>query len=246
MPNLPVVGQIGKGPAIAIGVGGLGVAGLLIYRHNKKKKQQSAAVASAEAASAAAAAAYGYGFNYGYNNPYYGYGEPGAVSNVGGYFAYGTPLSPYTLPAASTTNAQWVQAAITQLTQDGYNAQDIVAALGAYEQGQPLTPLQQQIVQAAIAVEGNPPQAVPPIQVQATPGGGTGGGQTSTDGGTPSTTSVHVVSPWTGPNLRGKTIAQAQALVAGSGYTIINNNNLGPNQTITSFTPYSNGQIRTG
>jgi len=184
MPKLPVVGQVGKGPAIAIGVGGVAVAGFLVYRHQKKKQQQSAAVADAQAASAAASAGYGYGYGT-YDGQSQYYGGFGAVSDVGGYYAYGQAIGSGgnvaggNLPGATTTDAQWTQAAIQQLEADGYNAQDVVAALGAYLNGGALTSLQQQIVQSAIAVEGYPPVAPP--AGNPTPGT-TGGGQTNPGG----------------------------------------------------------------
>lgn len=57
-----------------------------------------------------------------------------------------------------TTNSQWVQYAATQLSGQGtWTYQAIVSALGAYLASSPLTTLQQQQVQAAIAVAGNPP-----------------------------------------------------------------------------------------
>lgn len=58
-----------------------------------------------------------------------------------------------------TTNAGWTQAATTQLTQsDSWSYTDIVTALGNYLNNRSLTTLQQSIVQAAIAVEGYPPE----------------------------------------------------------------------------------------
>jgi hypothetical protein len=59
-----------------------------------------------------------------------------------------------------TTDAQWTQYATAQLTsseQWSYTA--IVTALGKYLNGKPLTTTEQQIVQAAIAVAGHPPQS---------------------------------------------------------------------------------------
>jgi hypothetical protein len=57
-----------------------------------------------------------------------------------------------------TTNAQWTQYAATQLSQSAtWSYTDILTALGNFLAGQPLSTLQQQIVQSAIAVAGYPP-----------------------------------------------------------------------------------------
>lgn len=56
------------------------------------------------------------------------------------------------------TNAAWSNDALTKLTDAGsYSSSDIVAALGNYLGGQPLSSDQQTIVRAAIAVSGYPP-----------------------------------------------------------------------------------------
>ena len=60
-----------------------------------------------------------------------------------------------------TTNSQWTQYASTQLSaSDRWSYTDIVEALGQYLAGKPLTAAQQSIVQAAIAVAGQPPEGV--------------------------------------------------------------------------------------
>jgi hypothetical protein len=57
-----------------------------------------------------------------------------------------------------TTNDQWTQYASTQLEQsDTWSYTDILTALGAFLSSKPLSDIQQQIVQAAIAVAGYPP-----------------------------------------------------------------------------------------
>jgi chitodextrinase len=64
-----------------------------------------------------------------------------------------------------TTNSQWSQYATTQLSgaSDKWSFGDIVAALGAYLANKPLTATQQEIVQAAKAVAGEPPEGTHPI-----------------------------------------------------------------------------------
>lgn len=192
--KLPLLGNQSKGAVIGITIGTVGIGGYLLYRRQKK-----ASAATAAAATATAASGYGYGASaaYGYGNGYYGYGS-GQNANGGGssgsfpagYYGYGVPYPPgqTTGPVAYTTNAQWAQAAITQLENDGYDAQSVAGALGAYELGQPVNATQQGIIQAAIAIEGYPPVAgangdPPGIKVQGTPGGGSGGGQGGGGGG---------------------------------------------------------------
>lgn len=184
MPNLPLVGQQSKGTVIAVAGGGALIVGYLVYRSQKKKAQ---AAADAAATSDQTQATDYTGDQSGTMPPdYYGDTYGGGINNPGDYFGYGTPTGGITgpLPPAlpNTTNAQWAQAAIDLLSQEGYDPQAVSAALGAYELGQPVTPQQQTIVQSAIGVEGYPPDPgangyPPAIHVQGTPGGGSGGGQ---------------------------------------------------------------------
>jgi hypothetical protein len=178
-------------------VGGLiiGGGGIIAYEVYKYQKNKSAANAAATS-SAAAATGYGYGaaspYGYGQESPYgygasgvgvtYGYGASGGFP--AGYYGYGMPEPPVGSPPpiASTTNAQWDQAAITQLQQDGYDAQTVSGALGAYLNGREVNSAQVNIVDAAIGIEGYPPVAgasgyPPAIKTGGTPGGGGGGGQ---------------------------------------------------------------------
>lgn len=186
MPNLPIVGQTSKGTVIGVSLAGAGIAGFLVYRSQKKK---TAAAAAAQANTDQTATDYT-GDQSGtmpadYYGSTYGDGTTNAY-NPGDYYGYGTPTGGITGPLPpslpNTTNAQWAQAAIDLLSQEGYDPQAVSAALGAYELGQPVTPQQQTIVQSAIGVEGYPPNpganGYPPgIHVQGTPGGGSGGGQ---------------------------------------------------------------------
>lgn len=95
-------------------------------------------------------------------------GDGGVLPSVSGAVK---PDNSYGLPDTSssgtdaygftgTTNAQWTQYASTQLSQasDSWSYGTIVTALGAFIANKPLTTAQQQIVQAAIAVAGYPPE----------------------------------------------------------------------------------------
>lgn len=236
--KVPILGTMSKGKAAGVVIGGGGVSFYLIYHYvTKQKKQQAAATAAAAQASAQAAsgygygttAAYGYGLDTGYPTGYYGYGASGGFN--AGYYGYGTPYAGggSTLPVANTTNAQWSQAAITQLSGEGYSAQDVSAALGAYLAGATVTPAQQTIIQSALGIEGYPPQSgtngfPPSINVQGTTGGGTGGGQDTggsvTTGGGGTTTSGGGSTQNQAPNVVGQRANQAINTVKAAGFSV--------------------------
>jgi hypothetical protein len=60
--------------------------------------------------------------------------------------------------AAAATNATWSQRAQELLEAAGWGAQPVAVALGAYLSGQPLTQAQALMIQAALALNGRPPQ----------------------------------------------------------------------------------------
>lgn len=82
----------------------------------------------------------------------------GSVPSNNGY-GYTSPADDDTTsPGIISTNAEWTTYAAEQLSaSDTWTYTDIVSALGAYLNRKPLTSLQVSIVQAAIAVAGNPP-----------------------------------------------------------------------------------------
>lgn len=102
---------------------------------------------------------YGYGYNYGYGyQGAYGYG----VGQGGGggqyYYGYGGGGGT-TTTTAITTNAQWAQAAIAGLKGAGFNEMTALVALGRYLAGKEVSQDQARAVEAAIALEGDPPQS---------------------------------------------------------------------------------------
>jgi PASTA domain len=232
--------------AVIIGVvviGG-GLAGYEIYKYEKNKQataQASTAVAAASGYGYGTQNPYGYGasagYGYGYNSPY-GYGASGGFP--AGYYGYGTPTPPggtgTTPPIASTTNAQWDQAAVSQLGQDGWDAQTVATALGAYLNGQEVNASQVTVVDAAIGVEGYPPVAgasgyPPAIKTGGTTGGGQGGG------GTPV------------PNVVGerKVTAVAKLKAAGFAYTYTPKVVIGgPEMLVTSQSPAAGTSVNPG
>lgn len=244
--KVPLFGQQSKGTVAGVTIGGLAVAGVLIWRSQKKAK----AAAAASTTAAQAASGYGYGtitgYGYGtYPQGFYGYGEPGNMYGYGasggfsptGYYGYGLPVGG---SVPNVTNAQWAQAAISQLSSEGYDPQTVSAALGAYELGQPVTPAQQTIIQAAIGIEGYPPQSgangdPPGIKVQGTPGGGGGGGQSGTK--------------VTVPNVKGIQGDQARTILQAAGLKearIPVNTPKGKPVVVTSQSPSAGRKVKSG
>jgi hypothetical protein len=96
-----------------------------------------------------------------------GFADPGSLPSVAGAVSgdnsYGsggtTPPSTDDFGFSGTTNAQWSQYVLVQLQQsDVWSYTDIAAAIGAFLANKPLTNAQVQIVQAAVAVAGYPPE----------------------------------------------------------------------------------------
>ena len=231
---------------VGLVVGGGAVVAYSVYKYEKNK--QAAQTAATE--SAAAASGYGYGSAYGYGTSAgafgyggvtYGYGASGGFP--AGYYGYGVPSPPgggvASPPVAATTNAQWDQAAIQQMTGDGWDAQTVAGALGAYLNGRELSAAQVNVVDAAIGIEGYPPVAAssgypPAIKTGGTPGGGSGGGQ----GG-----KVHV------PNVRGKRVETARDEVEHAGLKaaiIPANRPQGKEFIVTSQSPAAGRSVNKG
>lgn len=182
--KVPGLGHVNKPTLI---IAGLAAVGAAIYAYEKKKKTAAAATSTASA--------YGYGYAYG-ADPYgtsfggtagggygyggYGYGGYGSGGGGGGVVV---PPPPVQVPV---NNTQWVQFAQTFLTSQGYNSSLVGTTLNAYIHGQNVGG-NENIVQAAIAFEGNPPTAgadgyPPSIHTNGSnggqnPGGGVTGGK---------------------------------------------------------------------
>jgi hypothetical protein len=92
--------------------------------------------------------------------------DPGVLPPVAGAVrpdnGYGLPSDENTTDSygfKGTTNSQWTQYAAGQLSaSDRWSYTDIIVALGKYTSGKALTSQEQDIVQAAIAVAGRPPE----------------------------------------------------------------------------------------
>lgn len=154
--------------------------------------QQYGSVSAAE--SQAGSAAYGYG---GYGSGGYsglGYGYPSGYSDYYGYGSAGAPT-------VYSTNAQWAQAVEAGLTNLGYGATDVGAAVGRYLGDLSLTADQATIIQTAVAEYGPPPVGTfQIIQQSSSPG------PTSTGTGT-----VKV------PDCAGQTAGEAHNLIVAAG-----------------------------
>ena len=142
--DVPVVGSVDK--RVLLGVGGVGAA----FLGWKYYQSRSAAAYDPEAA-----------VDPGMEDPGVLPAVSGAVSDTNDYgLPNGSSSSADTYGFTGTTNAQWTQYAANQLSQasDTWSYGTIVTALGAFIANKPLTSVQQQIVQAAMAVAGPAPE----------------------------------------------------------------------------------------
>jgi hypothetical protein len=190
--KIPVIGETNKATlavAVLAGVGALG------YAYLKKKKAASAATSTTGQYAYGYGSQYAYGYGssqytpYGYGYGPFGLGSYGGEGNYGyGYYGAGLGSVPEEVSSQASTNAEWSEAVVSALTTQGFAGQDVLTALGLYLTGSPMSALQVQIVQAAIAAEGYPPVAGSNGYPPAINSGGTvGGGQTSTTPATGST-----------------------------------------------------------
>jgi hypothetical protein len=154
--NVPKVGPVKKPVVITIALAGVAYVGWRYYQD-----RQAAAADTGDASTDGS------------------FEDGGTIPAVDGAYtgqSVGLPDTSGTAPGTGdygftgSTNSQWTQYAATQLSMSGnqdYSA--ILVTLGQYLAGKPLSTAQQQTVQAAIAVAGNPPEGAHPI----IPGGDT-------------------------------------------------------------------------
>jgi hypothetical protein len=233
-----------------IAVGGAGIA---IYMYRKNKKQQAAAATaqqtSANAGVAGSNYAYGYGYGYGMGQQYspygygygaYGLGAYGGGSGQYGYGYYGAGV-PTQVQQQATTNAQWSQAAVSALTNAGYDATTVLAALGIYLTGGNLTSDQASVINSAIAAEGYPPQpgasGYPPSLHT---GGTTGGGQGGSGGGTTPGNSVTV------PSVIGQSVTTAYEIISSVGLRPVAIGTQTANMKVSKTNPSAGSQVAQG
>lgn len=200
--HLPAVGNVPKKGIIIGVVGGGAVLAYTLYRH---KSAAAAGMPAAGGAGVYGYSSYGYGGSSGYDpyaGSSYGYGGGSSASGsvtpypAGSEYGYGQYgygyYNPYTGTyegtqppggvsgggVASTppaTNPAWVAAVVPKLAKAGYKAPAAIGALARYTQGLSLNANQHAIVTAALALEGDPPEAGknghPPAIVTAPPSG---------------------------------------------------------------------------
>jgi hypothetical protein len=153
--TLPGIGPVKKKVVIAIGTV---AGGFVLWRYWQARQEAAAPVAGDSD---------GDGFADGGTLP----SVSGAVSGDNSYGLPGQDTTTDSYGFQGTTNSQWTQYATTQLSaaSDKWSYGDIASALGAFINNKPLTSTQQDIVQAAIALAGPPPEGTHPI----IPGGDT-------------------------------------------------------------------------
>lgn len=172
MPDAPEPspGLKGKNTKTWFIIGGIGVAVIVFYMWSMKKSSGSSSQSTDPNIDPATGVPYSaeYSTGGGYSNPY------GASSSLSGYYDPGTGAfisgsgSTVTSPA---TNASWAQQVEAYLvTNAGYSATDVAAAIGKALTGQPLNTDQAAIVAAAKGFFGEPPQGMPPQLVTGTTG----------------------------------------------------------------------------
>lgn len=141
--------------------------------------QQYGSVAAAEAAFSGGGAS-GYGAGYG-----------AASGGTAGYPTTNAGTAAAAGGGGYATNAQWAQAVQTGLASLGYDGPTVAAALGAFFAQLPLTPDQAQIIQAAEAEFGPPPQGTYAIVAQPSSGGASSSSSPPSSSG-PSSTAIAV------------------------------------------------------
>lgn len=241
-------------PKAGVYVVALAGGGALVYAYVKKKNAAKTPQAT-QAGLGTGTGQYGYGSStygygaYGYGaytyQPYgYGFGPNGLGEYPGGsYFGYGYYGAgvPVEVPQQASTNAQWSQAVVSALTAQGYTGQTVLGALGPYLTGRPVNSSQEQIIQAAIAVEGYPP--IPgasgnPPGINTGGSGGGGGGQGG--GGDEDTDKITI------PQLAGMSAGEAHNVLVSIGLRPTAPAAQKPNMKVSGTNPKAGSQVKKG
>lgn len=162
MSNLPPPPTRGKPPnRRVLIIGGVAAAGIVYWAYKKNKASAVTATSTDPNIDPTTGLPYSSG----------SYGSGGAVGTSPSLYGYtdqfGSLISSGTgsVVTAPSTNAAWAQQAASYLVANGYSGAEVLGALGKYLAGLNLTDTEMATIQAAIAVEGNPPVAVPPPHV---------------------------------------------------------------------------------
>lgn len=150
-------------PVYLYAAGGLAVAGALLWTRHNRNNATAGDPGTTVDPNADSGAYTDYGSSDYYNGDYSGisgnYG--GTTPGLYGYYDPSTGAfitGSGSTVTAPTNNAQWTQQATAYLVGQGYNPTAVLTALGAALAGVGLTQHQYDIVTAAIAAEGQPPQ----------------------------------------------------------------------------------------
>jgi len=166
-----------KKKVVLFAVGGsAGLLGILYWRsHSAASSAASTDTSGTSATDSGIDPATGipYADEYGGDTGAYGTtpGAEGTYDPLTGQYIPG--LGTTTSPVTIATNAEWAQAAIGALVNDGYDPVTASTAIGLYLAGQGLSQNQYDIVTAAIGLEGQPPTTVSPPHITNPGGGGT-------------------------------------------------------------------------
>lgn len=256
--DIKILGQSFPKKGVVIGVGVVGVAAVYYIEKRKNANAVAGAVAAGQADGSTIDPETG--FEYGSTEDQAALAElsGGALpvqnsssfqtGNVIGYDQFGNPIYSNQGSGQFTDNGTWTQAALAALVNADPQIDSgvISAALGAYINGQPLTPDQISIVNQAIALENKPPQSGPTgnppgwLTVTVPPtGGGTGGG-----GGTGTPPPVMV----TVPNVVGERAETGIAKLKAAGFQVHTSSVINPKNTysINSMTPGGGSKAAAG
>jgi hypothetical protein len=154
--NIPKVGKLPKSVLIAVGVGAAGFIGWKYWQASKGTGADAGTVADGEFGAVDSSIP----GVLGAVSPTNSYGDGGNTTDTGG-----------TGPGRFTNNAQWTDYVVGKLSQsDQWSYTDIVVAIGNGIAGKPTTTMQQDILKAAVAIGGQPPEGA----IVIVPGGNTG------------------------------------------------------------------------
>lgn len=134
--DVPVAGPVKK---TWIYVGLAGVAGVVGYAYWKRSQEGSAAVVEPGI------------------EDYSGGLQTGGTGSTTGGLAYQPAPPPDDADLPPQTNAEWVQEAVSYLSQINFDAQAVSLALGKYLAKMPLVPAEADIVRTALGAIGKPP-----------------------------------------------------------------------------------------
>jgi LysM repeat protein len=146
--KVPGIGPVNKKAAAGIGAAGIGFVLWRYWQAGSGEAEPTEAVETGEGTGE------GYGGEYGVGGGSYGDGP--IPARPGGSVVITDPADPETMPP--TTNDAWTRRCVERLAEVGYDPQKVTAVLGSYLGRQELDAAAQEIVRAALAMVGPPPQ----------------------------------------------------------------------------------------